>query len=181
MSLTRFFRESTSLLGTYDASTHKHDVERSHEAVRDRWLAEKKFSAIVAAILGNWTSGNCVEFMLPVTAKLLASGELALHQKLWTRTIKRQVDTFFREYAYLRGERLTFEDLMSTDSSQFDEFDWASYDDKRVASSFLLKRLATSLSTWREELEAHHENTAQADQIAATIQALKRPRIEVPR
>lgn len=58
-------------------------IQDAYEVVRDAWLAKKQYMPLVKAILGNWTSGNCVEYMLPVSKVLIADGELGLHQHLW--------------------------------------------------------------------------------------------------
>lgn len=175
MSLVRFHRETGEALRRGDAST----IEQAQALVRDRWLGSGEYRAIVAAVLGNWTSGNCIPFMAPVSSALLGANEPELHRVLWARSIKRQADTFFREYGALRGQKLTVDQILSVDASGFDEFDWNAYADKRAAASFLLRRLLSDLDRWRDELEAHGLDSAQVAGIAASLAALRRPRIDV--
>ena len=158
---------------------HGISTERSQELVRDTWLAAGEYRALVAAILGNWTSGNCIFFMTPVTRILLGKNERELHRHLWARSIKRQSDTFFREYTFLRGQKLTSGEILSVDSSGSDESCWESYTDKRAASSFLLNRLLSDLDHWRGELVDFGLDPAVVDQVTASLRALKRPQIEV--
>ncbi|MFC0682557.1 hypothetical protein ACFFGH_32400 [Lysobacter korlensis] len=177
MRTSRFQREIDALVGSGEAKTIEHAVE----IIRDRWLASGEYYELVAAIIGNWTSGNCIPFILPVSRELLERGELYLHHQLWARSIKRQVSTLFREYSHLRKLRLSFEDLVLTDTSGFDEFDWQCYSDKHVASAFLLNRLLADLSTWKTELERFSMDTREVEQIGDSLRLLKQPKIEIGR
>ncbi|KRG42931.1 hypothetical protein ARC78_08070 [Stenotrophomonas pictorum JCM 9942] len=156
-------------------------MQEAYETIRDNWLSKKEYAALVKAIVGNWTSGNCVEYMRPLTAALVAEEELELHRHLWTRTLKRQLSAFFREYSFIRRQRLPLQDIASTDSSGFDEFDYASYSDHRKAASFLLGRIYSSLAIWRDELIGAGLSTEDPDNIVASLQLLKQPRIDVNR
>jgi hypothetical protein len=173
LSLTRFHRETNEALRASETST-----EKAQELVRDRWLSAKEYRAIVAAILGNWTSGNGVPFMAPVSKALLAANEIGLHHHLWAKSIKRQSNTFFREYSFLRGQKLTSHEILSIDSSGFDEFNWNSYTDKRVAA-FLLTRLLSDLNYWRTELVCNGLSSEGVDHIADSLRSLKKPDIEL--
>ena len=181
MSTARFFKEHGAAMRSGDSTDHRQRMQEAYDTVRDNWLAKKEYMALVKAIVGNWTSGNCVEYMLPVTAALVADEKLDLHRHLWTRTLKRQVSDFFREYSFIRRQRLTFQDIASTDSSGFDEFDYANYSDHRKAASFLLSRISSSLAIWRDELIGAGLSTEDPDNIAASLQLLQQPRIEVNR
>ena len=177
MSLSRFHKETDGLRRDDKALT----LEQASEIVRDRWIMALEYYALVAAILGNWTSGNCVPFMLPVSTVLLKHGELDLHHQLWARSIKRQINTFFREYSHLRALGLSAQDLLATNSSGFNEFDMTSYSNKHLASAFLLKRLLSDLSVWRDELFGLSLSTVEVDQIIATLNELKKPVIKLDR
>ena len=162
-----------------DQTDHRQRMQEAYDAVRDNWLERKEYMALAKAIVGNWTSGNCVEYMLPVTAALIADRKLDLHRHLWTRTVKRQVEHFFREYSFIRRQRLTYQNICSYDFSGFDEFDQTSYDDHHRAAAFLLDRILSSLELWRAELIGTGLCTQEPDGIAESIQLLERPRIEV--
>ena len=181
MSTARFYRALGSAMRMGDATDHEQLIQEAYDRVRDDWLARKDYAALVKAIVGNWTSGNSVDFMLPVTRALVADREFGLHRHLWTRTIKRQVQAFFREYSPIRTQRLGFADLRSTETSGFNEFDIDCYSDHRVAASFLLGRLISSLSHWRTELVHAGLDTRDPDQIEESLRVLKEPRIEVNR
>lgn len=95
------------------------------------------------------------------------------------RTVKRQVNDFFREYSSIRQLHLSFDDIRSTDFAGFDEFDWSCYSDHRKAASFLLNRIISSLSHWRAELTSYNLDTFDPDFIEAKLKELNRPHIEV--
>lgn len=178
MSTARFLKEHGDAMRLGDETDHHQRMQEAYHVVRDSWLAKKDYMALVKAIVGNWTSGNCVEYMLPVSAALIAEGEVELHRYLWTNTVKRQVNAFFREYSFVRSQRLTFQDIHSTDSSGFDEFN-SDYGDHRLAAAFLLKRIVSSLLHWTAELTGSGLDTRDPDLIEQSLNALKRPHIEV--
>lgn len=179
MSLARFLKDHGKAMRLGDETDHQQRMQEAYETVRDKWLADKDYLAIVKAIVGNWTSGNCVEFMAPVTRALLSANELDLHRNLWTRTIKRQVQDFFREYSFIRAQKLGFHDIYTTDSTGFDEFARGAYDDHRAAAAFLLRRLISDVRRWRKELESANLSTNDAERIEQSLSLLKMPRIEV--
>lgn len=164
-----------------DAADHRQRMDEAYRAVRDSWLAEKKYAALVKAIIGNWTSGNCVDYMRPLTQALVSEGQLELHRHLWSRTVKRQVNGFFGEYSFIRPLRLTFQDILSIDSTGFDEFELRSWSDHSTAASFLLKALVSGLGQWRDELAAASLATDDPDLILESLMSLRQPRIEVNR
>ena len=175
MSWARFLEESNESLRGNSAL----DSNRALELVRDRWLKEEKHEELVNAVLANWTSGNCIAFMKPISAALLQSGKQTLHRKLWARTIKRQINSAFDCYAHLRALKPSFEAIIEVDSADFDEFDFNAYDDRMKATSFLLKRLVKSLQLWQQELQSRNWSTEEVELILNQVRALKRPRLPV--
>jgi len=181
VSTARFYKAHGAAMRMGDATDYEQRMQEAYDYVRDDWLAKKDYPALVKAIVGNWTSGNCVDYMLPVTRALVADREFELYRHLWTRTIKRQVQGFFREYSFIRTQRLGFDDIQSTETSGFNEFDIDCYSDHRVAASFLLGRLISSLSHWRTELARASLDTRDPDQVEESLRVFKEPRIEVNR
>lgn len=181
VSTARFFKEHGAAIRPGDQTDHRQRMQGAYGTVRDNWLDRKEYVALVKAIVGNWTSGNCVEYMRPVTAALIADRELDLHRHLWTSAVKRQVNAFFRERSFIRRQRLTFQDICSHDFSGFDEFDPASYGDHHRAAAFLLDRILSSLKLWSAELVSAGLCTQEPDNIAESLQLLEQPPIEVNR
>lgn len=181
VSTAEFFREHAACLRPGNASDHRQRVQEAYEAVRDKWLAERKYTALAKAIIGNWTSGNCVDYMAPLTRSLIGEGHAELHRHLWTRTLKRQVQAFLREYSFIRQGRPGYTHLMSLDTSGFVESDPGSYLDHERAAAFLLQRLVADIGRWRDELRSAGMDTADPDRIEQELREMKPPRIEVNR
>ena len=158
-----------------DAATRGERLRNAYEQVRDEWLAQKQYEPLVKAILGNWTSGNCVGFMMPVTEALILEGCFSLHRYAWTRTLKRQTESFFRQYTQLASPKPTFEQLMGIDAARFNELDWGAYCDHELAAAFLLQRLMSDIEKWRLQLQAADLSTVEADAIREALAQMKRP------
>lgn len=179
MGAARFLREHAALMRSGNEADHRQRMQEAYAAVRDKWLAERKYAALAKAIIGNWTSGNCVDYMAPLTRAMLAEGLVDLHRHLWTRTLERQVQAFRREYSCLRQHNPSYRHLMSLDTSGFVESDPDSYRDHERAAAFLLQRLVADLGRWRDELRSAGLATVDPDRIEQDLQAMKIPRIEV--
>lgn len=174
-----FFREHALLMRSGTSADHDSRVRGAYETVRDKWIAEKRYADLVRAITANWTSGNCVDYMAPLTQALIAAGEIDLHRHLWTRTIKRQVTTFFHKLAWISGTKPRYLRLLNLDTSSFIETDPASYVDPERAAAFLLQRLYADLGRWKDELRSANLPTDEPEQIERRVQLLKVPQIRV--
>ena len=180
MSLTRFHRETSQAMEAGPLSTLDERTLAAQEKVRDRWLAADEFKPAVSAVLGNWTSGNCIHFMRPLAIRLLRERNYRLYDHLWLRSIKRQVDTFFNYYSRFKKKGDTFETVRKVDHTRFDPTNYDHYFDERVAASFLLSELMDALSEWRQQLCNYGRPVDIADGIEQSVVALKRPKITVP-
>lgn len=158
---------------------HDERIREAYDAVRDKWIDEHRYLELVKAITANWTSGNCVAYMTPLSRVLASSGETELHRHLWTRTIKRQAETFFHVLASVEPRKQQFLRLLNLDTRGFIEAEQSSYRNGERAASFLLQRLVSDLDSWREELRGASWATDDPDQIERSLQMLKRPRIKV--
>jgi len=172
VSLSRFLHESHTMLRA-DSSL---ESGKALELVRDKWLEERRYKDLVVAVLANWTSGNCVDFMRPISEALLRSNEQSLHRSLWARTINRQVASAFNSYAHLRASGPTFEELTQVDFQGFNEFDINDYDDRGRATSYLMNRLVQSLLMWRDELRSKSWGEEEVERLIDQVRALKKPR-----
>lgn len=179
MSSSRFYREHALLMRPGSSRDHDVRVSEAYDAVRDKWIAEKRYADLVRAITANWTAGNCVDYMAPLSQALLAAGEFDLHRHLWTRTIKRQVTTFFHKLAWVSGTKPRYLRLLNLDTSSFIETDPASYLDRERAAAFLLQRLHADLGRWKDELRSANLPTDEPEQIERRVQLLKVPQIRV--
>ena len=181
MGASRFYREHAALMREGTRADHAQRVEDAYAAVRDKWIAEKRYLELVKAITANWTSGNCVDFMAPLSRALIVAGETGLHRHLWSRTIKRQVDVLFHRLASVPESGRRYLRLLNLDTMGFDETDPASYRHAERAAAFALQRLNRDLGRWRDELRSGALATDEPDRIERSVQALRRPRITVNR
>jgi hypothetical protein len=181
MSGSPFYREHAALMRPGTREDHEHRVQEAYEAVRDKWISEGRYLDLVRVIVANWTSGNCVAFMAPLGAALVEAGEAELHRHLWSRTIKRQVATFFNAFDRIQGEKPPYLRLLNLDTQGFAEGDPASYRNPERAAAFLLQRLTGDLDCWRAESLRGGLATDDPEQIQHCLQRLKVPRIRVNR
>lgn len=181
MGASRFYRDHARLMRPGDADDHAARVAEAYEAVRDLWIAQGRYEDLVRAITANWTSGNCVDYMAPLTDALIAAGEFDLHRHLWTRTIKRQVETFFHVLGRAGSPPPAYLRLRNLDTAGFVDTDPAAYRRPERAAAFLLQRLSRDLARWRDELRSVGQPTDVPDAVERSLQALRRPRITVPR
>lgn len=158
---------------------HAQRVLDAYDAVRDKWIAERRHADLVKAIIANWTSGNCVEYMAPLSEALVAAGQTELHRHLWSRTVKRQVATLFHVLDSIDGQKPVYLRLMNLDTAGFVETDPAAYLKPERAAAFLLQRLSADLRRWRRELVSADLATTDPDQIEQSLQRLRMPKIKV--
>lgn len=181
MSGSRFHREHAALMRPGTPADHAHRVAEAYDAVRDKWIAERRYLELVRAITANWTAGNCVTYMAPLSRALASAGERELHAHLWSRTIRRQSDRFFHVLSALDARGARYLRLLNLDTDGFVETDPAAYRDVGRAAAFLLQRLTGDLVQWRAELQRAGWPTDLPDRIQRDLQALRRPRIAVAR
>lgn len=161
------------------AADHAQRIADAYEAVRDQWIADQRYEELVKAIIANWTSGNCVEYMAPLSEALVAAGRTELHRHLWTRVVKRQVATMFRVLDSIDGLCPVYLRLMNLDTAGFVETDPAAYLKPERAAAFLLQRLSADLRRWRHELVSGQLATTDPDQIERSLRRLEIPQIKV--
>ena len=180
MSLLRFHRETSQAMRSIEEADQAQRTLMAQESVRDQWLLAREYRPIVTATLGNWTSGDCVDFMTPISRGLIEAGDAQLHRHLWTRTVKRQMDSFFMELSYLRKRDVTYDILLSTNCDSFNPFDIETFEtDHRAGASFFLRRLIGSLVAWREELKSAGWSWSEPEALLNAITTLKRPQLSV--
>ena len=174
-----FFREHALLMRPGTSADHHLRVQEAFEAVRDKWIAEQRYEDLVRAITANWDTGDCVDYMAPLSQALVAAGELDLHRHLWTRTIKRQVDRFFHYLGHVSGQKPRFLQLLNADTSTFAADKPASYLRPERAAAFKLQRLFAHIGRWKDELRSANLPTDEPERIERCLQLLKVPQIRV--
>lgn len=94
--------------------------EKEQELVRDEWILEKRYAELVAFILENWSSGNCDDFVAPVSAKLIIEKESKLFMRLWKGIIRHRFDKLWAYHDLSDG--ISVGELGSVDLSDFNQF-----------------------------------------------------------
>lgn len=181
MSSSDFHREHARLMRPGSAEDHALRMEEAYEGVRDKWIAERRFGDLVKFVLANWTSGNCVEFMAPLSRALADAGDADLHRQLWARTVKRQATTLFRVLASVGAREPQYLRLMNLNTQGFVETDPAAYRNPERAAAFLLQRLSADLTRWADELRGAGWSADEPERIGQSLQRLAVPRIRTSR
>jgi len=181
MSGSQFYRQHARLMRPGTSADHAERMREAYEAVRDQWIRERRFTDLVKAILANWTSGNCVAYMAPLSEALVAAGEFELHRHLWSRTVKRQVATFFHVLGSVEKPKAQYLRLLNLDTEGFVETDPAAYRRPERAAAFLLQRLSADLHRWKDELRVASLPTDAPEQVERSLQLLRVPKIKVNR
>lgn len=73
----------------------KIDLEEAELIVRDKWIDKKKYSSLIAFILDNWISRNCVNFMTLLTNQLAKENKLKLYKRIWKPVIRYNAENFW--------------------------------------------------------------------------------------
>lgn len=179
MSRPDFWRAHARAMRAGTPADHAQRVSEAFVAVRDAWIAQGHYQPLARVILANWTSGNCADFMAPLTSRLLAAGCVELHRHLWTRTVKRQVDKLFHVLGSVAAARRQFVRLYNLDTQGFREADPAAWEQPERAAAFLLKRLCRDLGQWRAELLQGGLPSDDPEGVERCLLRLEKPRIRV--
>lgn len=181
MSSAQFYRMHKALMRPGTPDDHAERVEEAFAAARDTWINEGRHAELVGFILGNWTAGNCGAFMRPLSRALAESGEMALLNHLWARTIKRQVERFFHHLRTPWAWPVDHAVLMAADVSDFVETSPNAYLlDRWRAIAFLYQRLQRDLAAWEEDLVSGGDPPDEPRRIGAVLSTMRVPRIRVP-
>lgn len=104
-------------------------------AVRDKWIAQGNLSELNSFIHTNWDSGNCDEFIEPLSLLLIETKQSDLFKTLWTRIIKYRLTALWISLDDLKKEvkKINLTEIVSIDTSTFNMLSRDSYKDfKRV-------------------------------------------------
>ena len=181
MSRPQFYRLHKALMRPGTPEDHAERVDAAFEAARDAWIAEGRHAELVGFILGNWTAGNCSEFMRPLSRALAEAGNTALLNHLWARTVKRQVERFFHHLRTPWTWPVDHAALMAADVAGFAEGNPNAYLLERWrAIAFLYQRLQRDLAAWKEDLVLGGVPPDEPRRIGTVLSTMQVPRIRVP-
>jgi hypothetical protein len=139
MSYAKFLDDVESLLVKKKQAglLEKGPIEPYFDAVRDRWLKDEKYDALMKFVHTNWDSGNCDSFIEPFEEVLILRGDAARYKKLWGNILRWRLMNLERYLKYLKKENPKFDwlTISQIDVTDFAVHDRRSYEDlSRVVS-----------------------------------------------
>jgi len=171
MEYLKFTTEVSNLLEANKKLNH----DQADRMIFDKWIAERKYAGLVNYILENWDSGNCVEYMKPLTEILITEHEYDLHHQIWSKTVKRQVEILFRHYPAAKKCNHNYDSILKMNTKGFNEFKVESYTDLLKTTSFFLKRVMASLDIWENELNSGSQKVENVHLISDSIKKMIKP------
>lgn len=99
-------------------------MEEGFTAVRDKWLADKRYKELIAFIIENWDSGNCDDFSRPFSQHLIDNNKSALFKQLWKGIIRNRLEKLWQdvEYQRINYPNITVERIIGTDIRNYNQF-----------------------------------------------------------
>ncbi len=135
------------------------ETEVGEIIIRDKWIKEKKYKALISFILENWSSGNCIEFMSPLVEQLAKEKQASLYKRIWKNVLKTNADTIWPFIAGgLKSEHpnITWEELSNIDTSEMKTYGESGKDTKTEAS-FWMKYYLNGLIQYKRGLEVMND------------------------
>jgi len=65
--------------------------EVASEIIRDQWIAEGCLPELTKAVLANWDSGNCEDYIIPLEKELIVQNQAELFIALWKGILKHRL------------------------------------------------------------------------------------------
>jgi hypothetical protein len=103
--------------------------------VRDKWIHEGKLTELISFIHTNWDSGNCDDFIEPLTALLIDTKQVDLFKTLWIKVLKYRLTALWNSLDDFKRQTGNIDptEIAAIDTSNFNMFSRDSYKDlKRV-------------------------------------------------
>ena len=123
-------------------------------AVRDQWIQQGKLSELVSFIHTNWNSGNCDEFIQPLTVLLIDTKQIDLFKTLWVKILKYRLTTLWSSLADLKTQTkdLDLTEIAAINTSNFNMFSKDSYKDLKRVLAFRRQFAIDGLTKFRNGL-----------------------------
>ena len=98
--------------------------DESMKIVRDEWIEKKKFKELILFILKNWDSGNCEDFIRPLSQKLVASKQADQFKQLWKGVISNRINKLWVDYNRFKREigKIDIEYILNVDITDFNQY-----------------------------------------------------------
>lgn len=139
-------------------------------AVRDLWIQKGKLTELVSFIHTNWDSGNCDEFIQPLTELLIDTKQIDLFKTLWMKVLKYRLTALWNSLADLKTQTksLDLTEITAIDTSSFDMFSKESYKDLKRVLAFRRQFAIDGLTRFRNGLVALNQ-TDDANKLSSFI------------
>ena len=123
-------------------------------AVRDLWIQQGKLTELVSFIHTNWDSGNCDEFMQPLTGLLVDTKQIDLFKTLWVKILKYRLTALWSSFADFKTQTKNFDltEITAIDTSSFNMFSRESYKDVKRVLAFRRQFAIDGLTKFRKGL-----------------------------
>ena len=91
------------------------------EIIRDQWIEKRKYKELISFIIENWDSGNCVNFIIPLTERLAKEREIRLHRRIWGHVFRHNLILTYTRFETLKEKfpEIMWKNLESLDMSEF--------------------------------------------------------------
>ena len=122
--------------------------------IRDKWIQEGKLTELISFIHTNWDSGNCDDFIEPLTALLIDKKQVHLFKTLWSKVLKYRLIALWKSMDDLKSqtENINLLSITAIDTSDFNMYSKDSYKDLRRVLAFRRRFAIDGLTKFRNGL-----------------------------
>lgn len=122
--------------------------------VRDKWIKEGKLTELISFIHTNWDSGNCDDFIEPLTALLIETKQVDLFKKLWIRVLKYRITSLWNTFDDFKKQAKNVDptEIATIDTSNFNISMRDSYNDLKRVLAFRRQFTVDGLTKFRDGL-----------------------------
>jgi hypothetical protein len=173
---THFLDDLSDAMGQLAAGGVPYEARMAlaYAEVRDAWMAQGRFDALIAFVHHNWDSGNGDDFVAPLAARLLERGDAARYARLWKGILRHRLQKL---WAY-RDPAVTPAQAEAIDVAGFDPYDWASYQDRGRATAWHRHYVLAGFDEFIAGLQrlGASDEVAKAAALREATAGLRRPR-----
>jgi hypothetical protein len=122
--------------------------------VRDKWIQEGKLTELISFIHTNWDSGNCDDFIEPLTALLIDTKQVDLVKTLWIKVLKYRLTALWNSLDDFKRQTKNVDptEIAAIDTSNFNMFSRDSYKDLKRVLAFRRQFAVDGLTKFRDGL-----------------------------
>jgi hypothetical protein len=109
---------------------------------------------LVSFIHTNWDSGNCDEFIQPLTELLINTKQIELFKTLWKKIIQFRLTAFWTSFEDLKRQtkQIDLNEIAVIDTSNFNMYSKESYKDIKTVVAFRRQFAIDGLQKFRKGL-----------------------------